>query len=122
MNLLMPKIIIYFLFIISASAYAQTPPAKANKQITAVFKNAILLPKKCVFITYQPSTTGNGTNTKVITPKSSVTFKLEAGTKVYLADKEQIDYVMSGKNLSERTDKPFCILADSPAKQTFTIK
>jgi len=120
----MPKILILscLALILSANAYAQTAPAKVTKQITAVFKNASLLPKKYMFITYQPSTPGNGTNTKIIAPKSNVTFKLEAGTKVYLANKKQIDYVMSGKNLSERTDKPFCTLADSPAKQTFTIK
>ena len=113
-------ILLMLAFAMAFSASAQT--SKSKPTIKVIFQNKGLLPKKYVFITYQPSTPGNGTNTKVVAPKSRTTFYLEAGTKVYLANKEQIDFVMSGANLSERKDEPFCVVADAPATQKFVLK
>jgi len=105
--------IIAFVLICSfATANAQEAATKSPIRKAVRFINNSLLPKKKVFITYEPSTTGNGTNTKVIAPRGSAKFVLEVGTKVYLADNSQVDYVMDGKNLSERGDKPFCTVTD----------
>lgn len=82
-------------------------------------RNTSLLPKKVVVITYQPSEEGrNGATTVVLAPKSSRSFNLEVGTKVFLADGAQVDYVMSGSNLAARGDKPFAIVsADAKANR-----
>ena len=84
------------------SANAQTVKARLT------LRNNSLLPRNVTIITYQPSTPGNGTTGHLFGPKKSKSYTLEVGTKVYLANADQVDYVMSGKLLPERGDEPFC--------------
>jgi hypothetical protein len=102
-------------------AFAQTE-AEVNplKTVEVKFVNKSILPKKYAIIVYQPSTPGNGTFISTFAPGLSKKYDLEVGTKVYIANSEQVDYVMSGQQLTGRTDKPFCIVTKE-AKQSYTL-
>ena len=115
----------FFLFVgfgLAQSAFAQATTGEVNplQTVEVKFLNKTLFPKKYVIITYQPSSPGNGTSIGIIAPGIGKKFDLEVGTKVYIANEEQVDYVMSGQQLTSRTDKPFCIVTKE-AKQSYTL-
>lgn len=102
-------------------AFAQSETSEtANQTIEVKFVNKSLLPKKYVIISYQPSTPGNGTQSVVLAPGLGKKLTFEIGTKIYIANSEQVDFVMSGQNLTNRTDKLFCIITNKP-KQVYNL-
>jgi hypothetical protein len=80
-------------------------------------KNSSLLPKKITIISYQPGDEGNGTEQVTMLPKSAKKLTFREGTKVYLADTEQVGVVMSGKRIDQ--DKPFLVVRKEDAGKTF---
>ena len=60
-------------------------------------KNTSLLPKKITVIAYQPNETGNSTNGFFIMPGQKKKVEYTAGTKVYLANRKQVNVVMGGR-------------------------
>jgi hypothetical protein len=114
------------IFLFSLLGFAQVTFAQSeiteptNVNIEVKFVNKSLHPKKYVFISYQPSTPGNGTQSVVLAPGLGKKLTFEIGTKIYIANSEQVDYVMSGQQLTGRTDKPFCIITNKP-KQVYTL-
>ena len=80
-------------------------PQNANQKIKISLRNNSPLPRKYTVITYQPSDNGsNGTQGFVLMPTFSKEFQLEVGTRLYIADGNQIDTVMGGQKL---TGTPF---------------
>lgn len=98
-----------------------TRPTALEKKSEIMFRlrNPSFLPKKIAVITYEPGGTGNGTNISVVYPKTSIKFRFPVGTKVYLADNEQVNTVMSGKRID--SNKPFLIIKEADAGKTFDI-
>jgi len=105
---------------ITNNAVGQNKQQATPTIVEVKFVNSSLLPKKITFITYQPSQQGNGTTGALILPKGNKKFQLEVGTKVFLANKAQVDVVMSGASLVNQKDKPFCTVGKEP-KQSFIL-
>jgi hypothetical protein len=98
-------------------------PTKAQSvpladDITFFLKNNSLLPKKITLVSYRPDRSGNGTNGFILLPFTSRQCTYPAGTKLYLASRQQVDTVMSGNRLQ---DKPFLIVKEGDEGKTFTI-
>jgi hypothetical protein len=74
------------------------------KPIRLLFINNSDSPRQITLISYAPQETGNETNGFTLAPYQKREKQYLVGTKVYIASKEQIDMVMSGKTLQ---DKPF---------------
>ncbi len=75
------------------------------EKVKISLKNNSALPRKFMVITYQPSNNGsNGTNGMMLMPTFSKDFELEVGTRIFIADSQQVDTVMGGKKL---TGTPF---------------
>ncbi len=89
--------ILVIFFASFSSGFAQD---KAEKIITFKFKNNSILPRKYTFITYAPNAKSNGTFGDFIVPNGTKELKLVVGTKIYLADRKQVNVVMSGTPLS----------------------
>jgi hypothetical protein len=83
-------------------------------------KNNSLLPAKLTVISYRPNEKGNGTRGFVIGSYGSRTLKFPAGTKIYLANSEQVNIVMSGKKITDQT--PFLIVKEEDEGKIFNIK
>jgi hypothetical protein len=77
----------------------------AVQKVKVSLKNNSALPRKFMVITYEPSNNGsNGTNGILLMPTFSKDFELEVGTRIFIADSQQVDTVMGGKSL---TGTPF---------------
>ncbi|ADB39179.1 hypothetical protein [Spirosoma linguale] len=87
--------------------------------VTVRFRNNSLIPHKVMLITYKPDEAGNGTQGIMLLPYSSTTQTFPVGTKVYFADSEQVDIVMSGKRIDE--DMPFLTVRKESNGKTFNI-
>lgn len=96
--------ILVMFFASFSSSFAQE---QSDKIVTFKFKNNSLLPRKYTFITYAPNSTGNGTFGDMLVPNGTKEFKVLVGTKIYLADRKQVNTVMSGNQLS---DEPFYVV------------
>lgn len=81
--------------------------------------NTSLLPKRVSLISYAPGESGNGTQLFTMLPKGSRTFSFPAGTRLYLANSDQVDIVMSGKRID--TGKPFLTVQQGDAGRAFDI-
>ena len=78
-----------------------TPETGNFDKIKFSLRNNSPLPRKYTIITYQPSDNGsNGTQGFVLMPTFSKDFQLEVGTRLYVADSDQVDTVMGGQKLS----------------------
>lgn len=95
--------ILVIFFTSFSSVFAQN---QENKTITFKFKNNSLLPHKYTFITYAPNSKNNGTVGDVLVPNGTKEFKVLVGTKIYLADRNEVKVVMGGNQL---TGQPFYI-------------
>ncbi len=117
----------HFILTISASDAGKTvntetpvPTNMANlPMVSFKLRNNSLLPKKVAFITYEPGQTGNGTTIFMMGPYGTQKRRLPVGTKVYLANSEQVDVVMSGKRLD--SGKPFLTVTKEADGKTFNI-
>ena len=97
-------IVILLIFFTSFnSVFAQD---KGEKIVTIKFKNNSMLPRKYTFITYAPNSKDNGTTGDYIIPNGTREFKILVSTKIYLANRKQVDLVMGGNQL---TGEPFYV-------------
>ena len=90
-----------------------------NALIPFRLRNNSLLPHTYTVIGYNPGGVGNWTEGLVLLPGASHRYRCPVGTKIYLADKKQVDIVMSGGNL--RSDKPFLTVKASDAGKSFGL-
>jgi hypothetical protein len=91
----------------------------SEKRIAIKFRNASLLPKKVAFISYEPNAIGNGTTIAVLMPFCSKRFRFKIGTKIYLANPEQVNRVMGGKRIDNET--PYLIVKKENRKQPLIL-
>jgi hypothetical protein len=91
----------------------------SGKTVTVRLHNPSLLPRKVALISYQPDETGNGTTIFIMGPKGTRSFRFPIGTKLYTADSEQVDVVMSGKRIDN--EKPFLTVRAADAGKSFNI-
>ena len=101
--------------------FASAASAQKGKNVSFKLRNNSLLPRKVVVVSYQPSTPGNGTQSYVAGPKTTRRVMFEEGTKIYLANADQVDYVMSGKLLPERGDTPFCTITAAKRDSVYVM-
>lgn len=90
-----------------------------NPTIKIGIKNASLLPKKVSLIAYEPGETGNSTQIFVLMPGFGKKLRFKEGTKVYIANNEQVGTVMSGNRID--TDKPFLVVKKEDAGKDFKL-
>jgi Putative auto-transporter adhesin, head GIN domain len=89
------------------------------QKVTISLRNNSPLPRKFMVISYEPSDNGgNGTNGVVIMPTFSKSFQFEVGTRIFIADSEQVDTVMGGKKL---TGTPFLTVKAEDAGKIFSL-
>jgi hypothetical protein len=91
---------------------------RVNK-VTITFKNNSLLPRKYTFVTYKSNENSNSTEGKLLMPYASHIITMPEGSKLYLANNQQIDTVMSGKKLY---DKPFWVFKSGDNRKTIELK
>ena len=99
----------------AAAAVAQA----VGKPVTVRLHNPSLLPRKIALVSYEPGETGNGTTIFMMAPKGTRTFQFPVGTKLYTADSEQVDVVMSGKRIDSQ--KPFLTVKADDAGKSFNV-
>lgn len=90
------------------------------RKVTVRLRNPGLLPQRITLISYEPGDTGNGTTGCMLAPKGTRAFRFPVGTKLYLADNEQVDVVMSGKRID--SGKPFLTVKAEDANKAFDVK
>lgn len=101
------------------AAEASAEAEVSARKVTVTLRNPSLLPRKITLISYEPGETGNSTNGFVLGSKSGRSFRFPVGTKLYLADSEQVNVVMSGKRID--AGKPFLTVKAGDAGQAFDI-
>ena len=87
--------------------------------IAVKIKNASLWPKKVSLISYQPGETGNGTQIFLLTPGFGKKFRFKEGTKIYIANPDQVGTVMGGNRIDG--EKPFLIVQKTDAGKVFKL-
>lgn len=90
------------------------------RKVTVRLRNPGLLPQRITLISYEPGDTGNGTTGCMLSPKGTRAFRFPVGTKLYLADSEQVDVVMSGKRID--AGKPFLTVKAEDGGKAFDVK
>jgi hypothetical protein len=89
------------------------------QKVKISLKNNGALPRKFMIITYQPSDNGgNGTSGTVLMPTFSKTFEFEVGTRIFIADSQQVDTVMGGRKLE---GTPFLTVKAEDNGKTFGL-
>ncbi len=92
---------------------------EAREYFSFSLKNNSLLPAKVTVVSYRPNETGNGTNSFLMIPFGTKKFRFPAGTKIYLADSNQVNTVMSGNKISDQI--PFLIVKKEDNNKSFNI-
>ncbi len=110
------------LITISLCGYSQTANSLQNKPAFIAFKlkNYYVLPAKVTVISYRPDQPGNGTNGFLLIPYGSKSLRFPAGTKIYLANSQQVNTVMSGATITEQV--PFLVVKKEDSGKSFNIK
>jgi hypothetical protein len=89
------------------------------QKVKISLKNNGAMPRKFMIITYQPSDNGgNGTSGTVLMPTFSKTFEFEVGTRIFIADSQQVDTVMGGRKLE---GTPFLTVKAEDDGKTFGL-
>jgi putative oxidoreductase len=91
-----------------ATPYPKDALTAVSPQVQFYLRNNSLLPKKVVFIIYQPQQEGNNTLVKWFLPFQKKKFYLPAQSRIYIATDSQVDMVMQGRRID--SDKPFIIV------------
>lgn len=107
----------FYVFLLSQYGFSQATPANL-KTVSITFYNNSLLSHTFSFISYAPGETGNGTYQVMLKPYAKTEQKYIPGTKLYLADKKQVDMVMSGNKLEK---VPFRIISANDDKKTIKL-
>ncbi|KAB7732077.1 hypothetical protein F5984_07640 [Rudanella paleaurantiibacter] len=90
-------------------------------RVTFRLHNPSVIPRKIALISYEPGATGNGTTIFTLPPLIGFkSFSFPVGTRLYLADSEQVNTVMSGKRID--AGKPFLTVEKEDAGQVFDVK
>jgi hypothetical protein len=98
----------------------KSPAIKPDKGIAITLRNNRALPRKVSLISYAPGETGNGTSIFMLAPLvGTKSFTFPVGTRLYLANSEQVDVVMSGKRID--SGPPFLTVKKEDAKKVFSI-
>ncbi|MFD2571057.1 GIN domain-containing protein [Spirosoma soli] len=88
-----------------SSSKTQVSEARSDQKLVSIrFKNNSALPRTFTLISYAPGEEGNETNGFTLAPYANRQKQYPVGTTVYVATKDQVGVVMSGKRLS---GKPF---------------
>ncbi len=77
---------------------------QTQREIEFQFQNNSLLPRKVTLVSYEPSETGNGTESFMMAPFATRQKKYPIGTAIYIASGDQTNQVMRGGKL---TGRPF---------------
>ena len=101
-------------------AEAATKAGMEARKVTVKLRNPSLLPQRITLISYEPGDIGNGTTGCMLAPKGTRAFRFPVGTKLYLADSEQVDVVMSGKRID--AGKPFLTVKAEDGGKAFDVK
>jgi hypothetical protein len=89
------------------------------QKVKISLKNNGALPRKFMIITYQPSDNGsNGTSGTLLMPTFSKEFEFEVGTRIFIANSQQVDTVMGGRKLE---GTPFLTVKAADNGQTFGL-
>lgn len=81
--------------------------------------NTSLLPRKVTLVSYAPGETGNGTYGFMMGMKGNKSVYFPVGTKLYIANSDQVDVVMSGKRID--SGKPFMIVKKEDAGKVIDL-
>ena len=110
------------LFAINVYGYSQTGPSPQNESplISFKIKNNSLLPTRVTVISYRPDQTGNGTSGYFISSYGSKSLRFPVGTKIYIANSEQVNTVMTGALISDQP--PFLLVKQTDAGKSFNLK
>ncbi len=108
------------LFTINGFCNAQTSDSPKTVLVSFKIKNSSLLPTKITMISYRPDETGNGTTGFFVGPYGTKTYQFPEGTKIYLANNDQVNTVMSGAKISDQP--PFLVLKKEDEGKSFNIK
>lgn len=97
-------------------------PLTAEPSATVRFRlrNPGLGLRRVALISYRPDKRGNGTQIFRLFPLASKAFDFPVGTKLYLADADQVDTVMSGQRIDG--DPPFIVVTAGLDGRTVAIK
>lgn len=118
----MKKIILPILLLVAISFLCDAQTSESSKTIMVSFKlkNNNLLPTKITMITYRPDENGNGTTGFFVGPYGTKTYQFPEGTKIYLANSDQVNTVMSGAKISDQP--PFLVVKKEDEGKSFNIK
>jgi len=123
----MKKIIVtfYLLTLVCFTAQAQTTTTSNSGKTETGFisfklKNNSLLPTKITIISYRPNETGNGTRGCMMGSYSTKSFRFPSGTRIYLANSNQVNTVMSGASITNQP--PFLLVNPASEGKVFSIK
>ena len=95
-------------------------PNSRKSTVSIRLHNAGILPRKVALISYEPGEPGNSTNIFTMAPLVGInSFRFPVGTKLYIADNEQVNTVMSGKRIDNGT--PFLTVKASDAGKSFDL-
>jgi hypothetical protein len=94
-------------------------PRPEAPSVTLHFRNNRIGFRKVALISYAPGETGNGASIFTLAPYASTRRSFPAGTRVYFADGNQVDQVMSGKSINGQ--KPFLVVQPENHGETFDI-
>lgn len=83
--------------------------AQESSLVKFKLKNRSALIRKVVLISYTPGDVGNGTRMFRMLPGGVKRLRFMQGTKIYLANQNQVNTVMSGNRIDEQ--KPFLIVS-----------
>ncbi len=94
-------------------------PRREETGVTLHFRNNSLLFRKVALISYAPGETGNGASIFTLAPYASSRRSFPAGTRIYFADRGQVDQVMTGKSINGQ--KPFLVVQREDEGETYDI-
>ena len=78
------------------------------------------MPAKVTLISYRPDQTGNGTTGFFLISYGTKSLRFPVGTKIYLANNQQVNTVMSGATIADQA--PFLLVKKEDAGKSFNIK
>ena len=111
---------VLLLFTLSFFCDAQNLDSPKEVLVSFKLKNNNLLPTKITMITYRPNENGNRTTGFLVGPYGTKTYQFPEGTKIYLANSDQVNTVMSGAKICDQP--PFLVVKKEDEGKSFNIK
>ncbi len=93
--------------------------AIAQNEVSLKLKNNSLLPASITLVSYTPGENGNSTKGLMLFSLCTKTIKFKPGTKIYLANKDQVNTVMSGARIDDQP--PFLVVKKEDEGKSFNI-